>query len=86
VVVLVGVPVGQAVHYVGYGVEVGEGDGGLVLVRRQEVWGVVFECFDELGHWLSDSVVGVVGRGTVAERKGFFECVFVFLKDAKGRF
>ena len=84
-IVLESVPCGKAVDDLGNGIEILERECGLRFVRREEVRGKVLECFDELHHRLADSVVGIVGRGAVAEGERFLEGGLVFLQDREGR-
>jgi hypothetical protein len=82
--VLVGVPVGESVDHVCDGVEVCEGEAGLGFLWWEIVRCVVAEGFDELEQILADTVVGVVRRRAIAQRKRLAEVMFVLLEDGEG--
>ena len=84
--VLVAIPVRQPVDHVGDGIEVGEGEHSLGLLRWQEVRGVVSQGVDQLQEMVADAVVGVVGGGAVAEREGFAEGALVCAEHLQSRF
>lgn len=75
-----GIPVWDAMDDLGHSIKVGQRDCGLRFVRRQEVGSKILEGFEELKQWLADAVVGVVGRGAVAERECVLEGGFILLE------
>jgi hypothetical protein len=50
-------------------VEVAQAGGGLWFVRRQEVWGEVAHCIEQVHEMLPDAVIGVVGARIRTKRE-----------------
>lgn len=84
-VVLIGIPVGQAVDDVGGPVQESERGGGLLFVWGKEVGGEVFEGVEQLDELLAHAVVGVVGRRAAAKGEGGLERCLVLCQHLEGR-
>jgi hypothetical protein len=72
------------VDHVGDGVKICEGEAGLSFLWWEIVGCVVAESLDQFQQILADSVVGIVGSVTVAERESVAKVLLVFCEDCEG--